>query len=70
MIYCTKCGVELDADMTACPICGQPVLGKNRLPERIEAKEKRSTSRKKSILKKIKQFLIDHTPPFKRIFHV
>lgn len=70
MLYCTKCGVELETDIGVCPICGQPVSGKNNPSERIEGKRKKAASHEKLNWGKIKQFLTDRIPPFKRIFHI
>lgn len=40
MAYCKVCGVELESDMQACPLCGQPVSsgpGDDKpVPERVE----------------------------------
>lgn len=37
MIYCKKCGVELEADMTTCPLCGTSI---NETHPMIESSEK------------------------------
>lgn len=68
MIYCAKCGVELETSMVACPICGQPVSGKDSTQKQIKDKIP-STHHEKISWSRIKQFLIDRIPPFKRIFH-
>jgi hypothetical protein len=44
MAYCVKCGVELDLDLTSCPLCSTPVYypediteeTKKRYPDRIQ----------------------------------
>ncbi len=70
MVYCTKCGVELDPDMVICPVCNQPVSGKEKFSEHVEEKGKTDTSYKKLSAKRMKRFLTDRIPPFKRIFHI
>ena len=69
MIYCKKCGVELEPDMLSCPICGQVVSGKAANGEEAEERRNKSTPSGKENRKSIKQYLIDRIPPFKRIFH-
>lgn len=68
MIYCAKCGVELEAGMATCPICRQPVSGKDSDQKKIKTRIL-PTRHEKVSWNRIKQFLTDRIPPFKRIFH-
>jgi len=42
MAYCVKCGVELDRNLTACPLCNTPVYYREETDEEIQRYPNRS----------------------------
>lgn len=70
MIYCKTCGVELEAEMFRCPLCGQPAPShEGRVHEDPHEHNQRLKPRRKWNLQKIKQLITKAIPPLKRIFH-
>lgn len=70
MIYCKKCGVELEAGMSRCPLCGQPVSShEGETQEDPDEYDTTLSARRKWNLRRIKQVITQAIPPLKRIFH-
>lgn len=69
MNYCKNCGVELEPDMAYCPLCGHSVYGKKDEKGKTGKKKMHPYHSNKISRERIKQFLRDRIPPFRRIFH-
>ena len=70
MIYCKKCGVELDVGMSRCPLCGKSVSrhAGGTAAEQEEDDPAMSTGHKWD-LQRIRRRIIQAIPSLKRIFH-